>query len=103
MTDLDRLIDVQEEGAVRGLAHIFPQDRHPFPRAGIRHRWAAEIADPAIRAYVIELGGDRIAGFAATRGDEFLHFGTAVDTWGSGLATAARPSSLNGSFAGRRG
>jgi len=30
-----------------------------------------------------------IAGFAATRGDELLHFGTALDSWGSGLAGAA--------------
>ena len=27
-----------------------------------------------------------IVGFAATRGEELLHFGTAVETWGSGLA-----------------
>ncbi|HMM95940.1 GNAT family N-acetyltransferase [Phycicoccus sp.] len=27
-----------------------------------------------------------LAGFAATRGDELLHFGTALATWGSGLA-----------------
>jgi RimJ/RimL family protein N-acetyltransferase len=26
-------------------------------------------------------------GFAARRDDEVLHFGTALDTWGSGLAT----------------
>jgi hypothetical protein len=28
----------------------------------------------------------RIVGFAATRDNELFHFGTAVETWGTGLA-----------------
>ncbi|WP_235506349.1 N-acetyltransferase [Terrabacter sp. Root181] len=36
-----------------------------------------------------------VAGFAATRGDEFLHFGIAVDHWGSGLATLAHDDVLD--------
>jgi RimJ/RimL family protein N-acetyltransferase len=89
LSDLPALLDVQQAGALRALAHIFPQDAHPFPRAAIRSRWAAEIADPAIATYVIERDDGRVAGFAAVRSDELLHFGTAVDTWGSGLAAAA--------------
>ena len=30
-----------------------------------------------------------LQGFVALRGDELLHFGTAVDTWGTGLAEDA--------------
>jgi RimJ/RimL family protein N-acetyltransferase len=88
LADLPALLDVQQAGAVRAFAHIFPQDRYPFPRDDLQVRWAEEIAAPDIEVYVIVDGGG-IVGFAATRGDEFLHFGTAVETWGTGLAAAA--------------
>lgn len=100
IADLPALMDVQEEGAIRGLAHIFPQDEHPFPRAEIQARWAEEIADPAVDVFVIERDG-RVAGFAAVRGDELLHFGTAVATWGTGLAAAAHGQLLD-RFTGTR-
>jgi len=88
LSDLPALVDLQEAGAVRALAHIFAQDTHPFPKAVVLLRWAAELADPAIEVYVVE-DNRRIAGFAAIRGPELLHFGTAVATWGSGLAKTA--------------
>ena len=87
--DLPALLDVQEAGAVRALAAIFPQDVHPFPRAALRARWEAELADPDVAVYVVERTAGVIEGFAAVRGDELLHFGTAVATWGTGLAAAA--------------
>lgn len=85
--DLPALMPVQERGAVTGLARVFPQDTHPFPRATVEDRWREELGDPGIAAYVATAGatGD-LVGFAARRGDELLHFGTAVETWGSGLA-----------------
>lgn len=88
LADLDALLEVQREGAVVGLAHIFPQDRFPFPTESIRARWEAELADPGVDCFVVVHDGE-VAGFAATRGDELLHFGTARHTWGSGLADAA--------------
>lgn len=84
--DLEALLDVQEEGAVAGLAHIFPQDAHPFPRAALRRRWTEELDDPATQVYVSVDDTGALTGFAATRGDELLHFGTAVHTWGTGAA-----------------
>ncbi|MFY9915807.1 MAG: GNAT family N-acetyltransferase [Nocardioidaceae bacterium] len=85
VADLDCLLVVQEAGAVAGLSHIFPQDTHPFPREVVRRRWLDEIEDPGVDAYVsIEEG--QVNGFAATRDCELLHFGTALDTWGTGLA-----------------
>ena len=39
--------------------------------------------------YVIENDEARVVGFAAVRDNELLHFGTAVETWGTGLAAAA--------------
>jgi RimJ/RimL family protein N-acetyltransferase len=84
--DLVELVEMQEAAAVVALAHIFPQDRYPFPRAEILERWRAELREPAIVVYVSTVGDGRITGFAARRNDELLHFGTAIDTWGTGLA-----------------
>ncbi len=84
--DLEALLDVQEEGAVAGLADVFPQDRYPFPRASVRRRWADEFEDPDTDVYVAVDDDGAVIGFAATRGNEILHFGTAVRTWGTGAA-----------------
>ncbi|MGG5257351.1 N-acetyltransferase family protein [Phycicoccus avicenniae] len=85
LEDLDALLPLQEEGAVEALGHIFPQETHPFPHDAVRSRWVHELADPAIRSYAAEEDGV-LVGFAATRGDELFHLGTARSTWGSGLA-----------------
>lgn len=92
--DLDVLMEVQREGAVAGLAHIFPQDEHPFPTDQVRARWVGELDDPAVDCFVVVLDGG-LVGFAATRDDELLHFGTALRTWGSGLADAAHDEVLD--------
>ncbi len=86
VTDLDELVAVQEEAAVAGLSHIFPQETSPFPRERILKRWQEELSDTDIAAYVTVNAKGRISGFAARRGDELLHFGTEWRTWGSGLA-----------------
>lgn len=86
--DLPALIAVQEAGGVAGLGHVYPQDTHPFPRERIADRWREEMADAATEALAVEVEG-RLRGFVALRADELLHFGTAVDTWGSGLAEDA--------------
>jgi len=91
--DLDELMVVQREGAVLGLGTIFPQEQHPFPVDVVRQRWEREIADPGIDCFVIPHDGS-VAGFAALRGNELLHFGTAVRTWGSGLAGRAHDEVL---------
>ena len=84
--DLDAILDVQEQGAVLAFAHIFPQDAYPFPRIALARRWRDEIADPATHTYVSTDRAGTVNGFAATRAAELLHFGTAVATWGTGLA-----------------
>lgn len=86
LEDLPALIDLQQAGAVLGMAGVFPQDRYPFPRQAILARWREEIADPSIGTYVAVDDAGRLVGFAATTGRELLHFGTAVDTWGRGTA-----------------
>lgn len=76
---------VQREGAVTGLGHILAQHSHPFPTQVIRDRWLVDLAGPDIDCFAITQD-ERLAGFAATRGSKFLHVGTAVRTWGTGLA-----------------
>jgi GNAT superfamily N-acetyltransferase len=83
--DVPGLVAVQEAGAVAGLANIFPQDEYPFPRDAIAAEWLAEITSSRVEVFVVS-GRGRIEGFAALRADELLHFGTALGTWGSGLA-----------------
>lgn len=84
--DLEALLDVEQEGAVRAFAHIFPQAEHPFPRDAVRARWLAEMEDPVVGTFVAVDPAGGIVGFAATAGTELRHFGTAVATWGTGLA-----------------
>jgi len=86
--DVPAVMDVQEPASIAGLSGVFPQHEHPFPRQVLADRWRAEIEDPGIDCFVI-LRGDRVAGFAATRGDEVMHFGVALEEWGSGLAQTA--------------
>lgn len=86
--DVAAVVGVQEPAAVEGLAAVFPQDRFPFPRVAIARRWLEEIDDPGIDCFVMLRAGTAV-GFAAIRGKEVLHFGVALEEWGSGLAVAA--------------
>lgn len=86
VADLPALLDVQQTAAIAGLSHIFPQDSHPFPREIVMERWRVEIANPAVHAYVSTDESGAITGFAATKENELLHFGTAIQSWGTGLA-----------------
>jgi ribosomal protein S18 acetylase RimI-like enzyme len=86
-TDLPSLLDLQEAGAVVGMADVFPQDQYPFPRGAVLDRWRDEINDGSIGTYVAVDDDGQLVGFAATREGELLHFGTAVATWGQGVAS----------------
>ncbi|MEV4278930.1 GNAT family N-acetyltransferase [Actinoplanes xinjiangensis] len=91
--DVEAIMDVQQEASIRALSGIFPQDRHPFPRAELTARWVDEIADPTVRVLVI-LSHGQVAGYVAVKDDQLLHFGTATSTWGTGLAAAAHAEIL---------
>jgi len=84
--DVEAVVNVQEATSVLALASIFPQDEYPFPRAKVRERWRGEVADPSIGTYVSVSDDGVVNGYAATRADELLHFGTALAFWGTGLA-----------------
>lgn len=88
LDDLDALVAVEREGAVTGLGHLFPQEDHPFPTAAVRARWRAAITSDETQCFAIDEGSG-LAGYAAVRDAELVHFGTAVSTWGTGLADRA--------------
>ena len=84
-TDVPVVLAVQEPGSVIALATVFPQDEFPFPRDAIADRWHAEIRTSDIDCLVVEQDGE-LVGFAALRADELMHFGIAVEHWGTGVA-----------------
>jgi RimJ/RimL family protein N-acetyltransferase len=86
LDDVLGILDVQQPGAVAALTHIFPQREHPFPREQLIRRWQEEVADPDTRVFVSTDDAGQINGFAAIGTAQLVHFGTAVDSWGSGLA-----------------
>lgn len=86
--DIPAVLDVQQPAAVAGLSEVFPQDEYPFPRQAIAERWLAEVGDRDTSCFVICREG-QVAGFAAVRSDEVLHYGVALEEWGSGLASTA--------------
>jgi RimJ/RimL family protein N-acetyltransferase len=92
--DVPAVVDIQEPGAAVGLANVFPQDAYPFPRDDIARRWVQEIGTPGIDCFVVQ-GDGAVVGFAAIRGEEFLHFGIAIEHWGTGIAQAAHETVLD--------
>lgn len=92
--DVPDVLDVQRPGAVVGLAKVFPQDRFPFPSDAVARRWLEEIASDGIDCLVIERD-EAVIGFAAIRGDEFMHFGIALEHWGTGAAQTAHDAILD--------
>lgn len=92
--DVPAVLDVQQPGAVIGLAKVFPQDEFPFPRDAIGRRWQEEIRTPGVDCLVVQQGDD-VIGFAAVRADELMHFGIAVDRWATGAAQEAHDAVLD--------
>ena len=91
--DVDAVLDVQVPGAVRALVDVFPQSEYPFPRDVVADRWRREIDAPGVDCCTVRLD-DALVGFVAIRGDELLHFGIAVEHWGTGVAQGAHDAAL---------
>lgn len=86
--DVPHVIAIQEPASIVGLASVFPQDQFPFPRDAVAERWHEEIATPGTDCHVV-LDDDAMVGFAAARSDELLHFGIALERWGTGVSQQA--------------
>ena len=93
VADVPAVLTVQEPGAVVALATVFPQDEFPFPRDAIADRWRAEIRTSDIDCLVVEQD-HQLIGFAAMRSEELMHFGIAVERWGTGAAEQAHDALL---------
>jgi RimJ/RimL family protein N-acetyltransferase len=92
--DVPDVLEVQEPSAVVGLADVFPQDAYPFPRDVVAARWREEIATPVVDCFVVLVDGN-VVGFGAVREGELLHFGIAVEQWGTGVAQDAHAAVLD--------
>ena len=92
--DVPAVLAVQQPGAVVALAKVFPQDKFPFPREAVAGRWLEEIESQEVECYVVEQR-DVVIGFAAVRADEFIHFGIALELWGTGAAQQAHNAVLD--------
>jgi RimJ/RimL family protein N-acetyltransferase len=92
--DVPQVVAVQKPGAIAALPDVFPQESYPFPADVVARRWYEEVADPEIDCLVIQRDGV-VIGFAATRGDELLHFGIDLALWGTGLGRAAHDAVLD--------
>ena len=66
----------------------------PFPREAVFRRWLEEIDDQEIDCFIVERSG-AVIGFAAVRADEFMHFGLALELWGTGAAQDAHDAVLD--------
>ena len=86
--DVSGVLAAQQPGAVLGLAKVFPQDKFPFPREAVARRWIEEIETREIDCLVVQQD-EVVIGFAAIRVDEFMHFGIALEHWGTGAAQVA--------------
>ena len=92
--DVPAVLEVQQPGAVAGLAKVFPQEEFPFPRDAVVRRWLEEIESPEVDCFVVEKRG-AVIGFAAVRADELSHFGVALELWGTGAAQQAHDAVLD--------
>lgn len=88
--DLDELIAIEREASIAAFSHIFPQDTHPWNDEAMRERRVRELDDAITSCFaIVDTETGHLNGFAATQGDQFLHFLMAKPTWGSGLAGQA--------------
>lgn len=92
--DVPRVVAIQEPASVASLASVFPQEEFPFPRADVARRWREEINTPVIDCIVVVAAG-AVVGFAAIHKDEVLHFGIAIEHWGTGLAHQAHDALID--------
>jgi GNAT superfamily N-acetyltransferase len=68
--EADALLRIQREAAVAAFAHVFPQDRFPFPDDEVRKSWQRALESPDVEVYLAEHDGEPVASVSV--GDGFL-------------------------------
>lgn len=79
------LATVQELASLAALGHIFPPERHPYPRKAVQAHWAASVADAAKRT-LIALSDREPVGAACVYEDWLEGLYVVPEQWGTGLA-----------------
>jgi GNAT superfamily N-acetyltransferase len=87
------LAGVQERASVDALAHIFPPDRYPYPRAEVQARWDAHIRDADVLVLVAE-DDDRIVGFACVKPEWLEALYVDPGHWSNGIGSGLHDRAL---------
>jgi GNAT superfamily N-acetyltransferase len=91
--DADALLRIQRSAAVAAFAHVFPQDRYPFPAEAVREGWVEALRDAEIEVHVAEVDGEAVA--SASIGHGFLRTLFVMPSrWGLGLGSALHDLAL---------
>jgi putative acetyltransferase len=78
------LAGVQERASVAALAHIFPPERYPYPRAAVLARWAAAVGES--RRTLIAVSSEEPVGAACVSEGWLDGLYVVPERWGTGLA-----------------
>jgi len=94
MDEAPTLAAVQELASLAALAHIFPPETYPYPRAAVRARWAAAVAEPGTRTLIAVSDGEPIGAACVTDGWlEGLY--VVPERWGTRLADELHDRALD--------
>jgi GNAT superfamily N-acetyltransferase len=93
--DLPGLLDLERAANLAALAHVFPPELHPYPRAEIRARWTALLGEGEHRVLVAEQDGAAV-GVVAVRTGWLDGLYVVPEAWGSGVAVDLHDAGLDG-------
>jgi GNAT superfamily N-acetyltransferase len=85
---------IQERASVAGLAHVFPPERYPYPRAAILDRWTALLGGGEHRVLLAELDGEAV-GVVAVRPGWLDGLYVVPEAWGTGVADMLHGAALD--------
>jgi GNAT superfamily N-acetyltransferase len=91
--EVETCFSVQRRSAVVGYAHIFPQDRYPFPDDVVRREWAERMTT-ADWVGLAERGGEAV-GTISVVGNRIESLFVVPEEWGSGVATQLLAAGLD--------
>ena len=85
--EAETLLGIQRASAVAAFAHIFPQDRYPFPDDEILAGWRDALADPDVEVYLAEVDGQAV-GSLSIAPDFFRTLFVLPSHWNHGVGSA---------------
>ena len=91
--EAETLLAIQREAAVSAFAHIFPQDRYPFPDEEVLAGWRDALADPDVEVYFAELDG-RPVGSLSIATDFLRTLFVLPSHWNQGIGSALHDFAL---------